>query len=348
MTDRTRTHIGKLDGLRGLAAGTVLVSHISNEFDLFDRLLGGGAGSIGVALFFVLSGYLMGHLYADTKLNLRSCYIYSVKRFARVYPLFFIVVGVAALAFSFRDPSPAGLWPIDFALWLRHVFLVSGISVFWTIPVECHFYAVFVLVWGYFRLNLNVNWLNTGLGLFIVLYIGFVVSSDSIFLQRADVLTGYLFFMGVFVSRISGYLSTLQKFGDTIFALAVGAYLLSFPNIYQMVFSNEQLIFRSYETGVAVSLLLISAFIPSRVSSLVLENAFARWCGQISYSMYLIHLPIVLGVSHLWNEVVGPQYIAGAVIVIFLLVFGCSWASNILLERPLQRLALKTFLPKAG
>lgn len=341
MSGTDRGHIERLDGLRGLAAVTVLVSHTSNELNLFGGMLGGGAGNMGVALFFVLSGFLMGYLYADTEITFKSCYAYGLKRFARVYPLFFVVVSVAALVYFLRGSPDDGLWPLHLDLWLRHVLLISGISVFWTIPVECHFYAVFLLLWGYFRLNIDNRWLNAGLGIFILIYIGFVMNSGSVQLQRANLLTGYLFFVGVFISRISTHLSNIRKFGSVMFAAALIFYVVCFPEIYEHIFSTEQMMFRSFETVLAVSLLLMSALIPSRAAELLLGNVFARWCGRISYSMYLLHLPIVIGISYLWRDMLGLQHVGFAVVCIFLAVFAVSWASNISLERPLQRLALR-------
>jgi len=41
----------ELDGLRGLAAIIVLVSHVSNETGLWGNLLGHGGGRIGVMIF---------------------------------------------------------------------------------------------------------------------------------------------------------------------------------------------------------------------------------------------------------------------------------------------------------
>jgi len=39
-----------------------VLSHISNRTHLLDGLFGGGAGEVGVMLFFVLSGFLIGRL----------------------------------------------------------------------------------------------------------------------------------------------------------------------------------------------------------------------------------------------------------------------------------------------
>jgi peptidoglycan/LPS O-acetylase OafA/YrhL len=47
-------HYKALDGLRGLAAYTVVISHFSNQTQIFGGLFGSGAGQVGVMLFFAL------------------------------------------------------------------------------------------------------------------------------------------------------------------------------------------------------------------------------------------------------------------------------------------------------
>ena len=71
-------NIPALDGLRGLAAVIVLVSHVSNNVGLWGGVLGHGGGQIGVMIFFVLSGYLMGFLYLDRPFNSAEVWSYAV------------------------------------------------------------------------------------------------------------------------------------------------------------------------------------------------------------------------------------------------------------------------------
>src|SRR5580704_17034654 len=94
-TPEARAHRPELDGLRGLAAYVVVVSHISNESNLWNGLLGRGGGQLGVMLFFVLSGYLMGALYLDRPFRAGEVWAYAVRRIARVVPLFYVVVTLA-------------------------------------------------------------------------------------------------------------------------------------------------------------------------------------------------------------------------------------------------------------
>src|ERR1700726_3367243 len=89
---RAPVHRPELDGLRGLAAYLVVLSHVSNKSNLWDTLFGAGGGQIGVMLFFVLSGYLMGVLYLDRPFTFAEVRAYVVRRIGRVLPLFYLVV----------------------------------------------------------------------------------------------------------------------------------------------------------------------------------------------------------------------------------------------------------------
>jgi len=82
----------ELDGLRGVAALIVLLSHVSNKTGLWGGIFGRGGGQIGVMLFFVLSGYLMGMLYLDRPFRRIEVQRYVVHRGARIVPLYYLIV----------------------------------------------------------------------------------------------------------------------------------------------------------------------------------------------------------------------------------------------------------------
>jgi len=137
----------QLDGLRGAAALIVLVSHSSGA-GLLPDVLGGGFGKMGVAIFYMLSGFLMGYLYLSRQPTGVALWNYAVRRAARVLPLFFCVV---LLAGTLTAIFPIQLYGIrhlgDF---LRNLFIIRGTGVLWSIPVEIHFYIVFAMIWAIF------------------------------------------------------------------------------------------------------------------------------------------------------------------------------------------------------
>ena len=81
--------IKPLHGIRGGAAATVVIGHNG---------IVKGSPSLGVVLFFVLSGFLIGKLYLERPFKAAEVWTYLVARFARIYPLFAFVVIVVGLA----------------------------------------------------------------------------------------------------------------------------------------------------------------------------------------------------------------------------------------------------------
>ena len=132
-----------LTGIRGLAAVTVVVSHSAAAGFAPNDALGGGLGQYGVAIFFVLSGYLMGMLYArhEPAAHWRG---YAIARGARVLPLFYAVLLVSAAATAIAGIFPINVPTDEFAM---NLFLIYGSSILWTIPVEVQFYCIFVGLW---------------------------------------------------------------------------------------------------------------------------------------------------------------------------------------------------------
>jgi peptidoglycan/LPS O-acetylase OafA/YrhL len=148
MGDR-RPHLPALDGLRGMAAYMVVVSHVSNVTGLWGNLLGNGGGQVGVMIFFVLSGYLIGALYLDQPFTLANVWDYAARRAGRVLPAFYAVLTLVLVLHGLSAATGWNLhvYPITWEQSVSHYALLWGVGVFWTIPVEMHFYVVFVAAW---------------------------------------------------------------------------------------------------------------------------------------------------------------------------------------------------------
>jgi peptidoglycan/LPS O-acetylase OafA/YrhL len=133
-------HIQYLDGWRGIAIFLVLLSH-------FFHLNFMDAGRLGVDIFFVLSGTLMGNILFIKKVNLKTFYI---RRFSRVIPVFVVFVCVLfSLYWLLGDKTPVEhIFPT--LLFLRTYF-PSEISIYqssipighlWSLNVEEHAYVI--------------------------------------------------------------------------------------------------------------------------------------------------------------------------------------------------------------
>src|SRR5688572_11832301 len=97
-TQREQGHVAALDGLRGIAILLVLLNHFTAAARLehLPAPLASvvHAGWIGVDLFFVLSGYLITGILADTVDDARYFVNFYVRRALRIFPLYYGVLVV--------------------------------------------------------------------------------------------------------------------------------------------------------------------------------------------------------------------------------------------------------------
>ncbi|RZI80656.1 MAG: acyltransferase, partial [Microbacterium sp.] len=161
-----RTYPG-LDTVRALAALAVLATHTSFWAGFYPQGLLGAMTArldIGVAVFFVLSGFLLGQPFlaatADGTTPPRAGR-YLWKRFLRIVPLYVVTVVVALLALPENDAAGPSTWIRQ--LTLTQVYppadLVAGLTHMWSLCVEVAFYlALPLLLWPLHRWSARRGW----------------------------------------------------------------------------------------------------------------------------------------------------------------------------------------------
>jgi peptidoglycan/LPS O-acetylase OafA/YrhL len=141
-----------LTGLRGVAACAVLIAHaIDISFQYSGVAIFHPAAArlayFGMALFFVLSGFVIHYNYASSFANAplsRAAYRFFVARFARLYPLYLISL---AVSLSYIPPRTFGIGVILAYLTLTQSWLNEQMATFppdWSISAEWFFYFAFV------------------------------------------------------------------------------------------------------------------------------------------------------------------------------------------------------------
>ena len=90
-----------IQALRGIAALWVVLYHGSRFISPYGTGLGdllfGPAGSMGVVLFFILSGFIMVHTTRNLQGGLWDALDFLIKRFARIWPVYAVVTLCYAL-----------------------------------------------------------------------------------------------------------------------------------------------------------------------------------------------------------------------------------------------------------
>jgi peptidoglycan/LPS O-acetylase OafA/YrhL len=134
---RTGEHgqIPALTGVRALAAWLVFFHHHPTRVLEPNGLLLWWELHVGVTLFFVLSGFVITWRY-DRRGPRRESFVrgYFVNRFARIYPLYFVLIVAVMLAYRVRSPT-AWLWNLTIFTKFE-----AGIPQAWSLRVEECFY----------------------------------------------------------------------------------------------------------------------------------------------------------------------------------------------------------------
>jgi peptidoglycan/LPS O-acetylase OafA/YrhL len=151
-----------LDGLRALAVGLVVFHHFAGYFvdSRWDRFaLLRDPGSMGVRLFFVLSGYLITGILADARARAEaqghSCWrvwwAFGVRRALRIFPLAYLalavawVIGVPEMR-EFPWVFLAYLTNLKAAIDGSTVVAMPILGHFWSLAVEEHFYLFWPVI----------------------------------------------------------------------------------------------------------------------------------------------------------------------------------------------------------
>ena len=348
-TAPTGKHFATLDGLRGIAVLTVVLSHLS-LLDLNPFLINfAGIGKCGVYLFFVLSAFLLTYQFFER--GLQSAFTapalanYFWRRALRVLPLFYLVVLVSGFTTEFFSKHLMGHglpYTIPLPEVIPHLLLQAGVGVLWSVPVECKFYfllplfaAVFLVTGRKFVL------VDAGLTGIVVGFLLYWFPTSAMRLGTVDL----RYFLPVFViGSLCASVAFKVPFdrhprtASTIAWTIAAVLILTVPSIYSAVvrpvplgYFQKSLLFYA----ILWSIFLYMALHAGGWLRSLLTSRFLVFMGRISFSVYLLHFPI-LRICH--KLAPGSRWV-GALAFVF--IIGLATVSYRLIERPLSRIRLQ-------
>lgn len=142
-----RQRFRELDGLRGIAAVAVVLSHLTGGYD--SKYPGDGGtvpnmwwGAFGVQLFFFISGFVI--LMSARRARVPGDFVIS--RISRLYPVYWIAVTVSIIvSIVFRVPHTDVGWIdrlMNYTMVQRLLLFENVDEVYWTLAIEMQFYMV--------------------------------------------------------------------------------------------------------------------------------------------------------------------------------------------------------------
>ncbi len=340
-------HFPALDGLRGIAILLVLLSHTSARGLLFHEHLDfQRMGKSGVFMFFVLSAYLLDRqiamaLMAD-KASKRYWMNYFLRRFLRIYPLFFIALLVFFTTNYMGIPTPIKTIK-DVGM---HLLLLEGKSVFWSIIVEFKYYFLSPLL--LLICHKYLKWAPKKLLLyFLVLLLGSIAYGQVAGVHLHAIFRSVpIFWVGTVISiyELLG-LKFLEKKGFAILLeilgwLSIALIFLAAPYYFQLIWGfeyNFEGAIWYFPFALLMGFFLLAAKHGQGWLRQLLEFRPLRFLGTISFSLYLFHVPVMIALRRLPLSIPYEDRI----FIFFALVIVVSTLSYLLIERPLSKVRIQ-------
>lgn len=323
--------IRKLNSLRALAALIVFITHFSDITNWLNGTLGGGSGAYGVMLFFMLSGFLMSFLYLAKDFNKSSIKHYFLARAARVLPLYFTVVFGS---YFLTQADSSMLYNIsDVNSLMSHLFFLKGESVLWSIPPEIHFYLLFIVFWSFAKTRKGYIHLFC----FTIMILLFLTNFPRIYGEIAGVQYNIFsslrtlpyFFVGVIFGLHYKNAKMPPYLKSHWFVLVLCLIPLLYPELSPITSDAKKRMWLSYEVLIVMASVFFCVVYLVPDNNVLLTNKLGDFIGKISYSLYLLHMPIIKQVNQL-NILVEAKLLLALTLSVFI-----AYLSYRFFERPI-------------
>lgn len=281
-----------INGTRGLAVLSVLFFHL--EFFFFN------GGFVGVDIFFVISGYLISKKIIPEIQNSNFFFKeYFIRRLKRILPSYFLVIifSFLLIIILFIDTHyEYSLKEILYSLFFLQNFYYWDLSGYfglenlykpllntWSLGIEMQFYFFFPLIFILLKRKiiiliiisflLSVFYVDRNFSYFVLptrffeFGIGILL---CLFNQKKNKYSNYFFFEVFFLCGISLIIFSIYYLNAD----------KPFPGFYALI------------PCVGTAMIIYSS--KNSKCNFLLDNKFFNFFGNISYSLYLIHWPLII------------------------------------------------------
>ncbi|MEK7570773.1 MAG: acyltransferase [Patescibacteria group bacterium] len=351
-----------LDLLRATAIIFVLINHVFNYFIAFPKstLIGDILGILGVELFFVLSGFLIGGIVLrefGEGIHAHTVKRFYIRRWFRTLPLYYVllITFVGSAAFATQQFDPHLLHFVFLQNFSHEALNFFGVS--WSLAIEEWFYFLLpILLFFAYKIKLFKGKILYFLLLFIIFVLlarfayvfffqpGFDDMRKHIFFRFDSLIIGVLM-AGVKLQRSTWY-SLFQKPWFIILPLAIIAGLAyQFWKYFPFGVLETSLFARvaafpllSISIALLIPFLEKNTFVNHFLGKIKAISVPITWISVLSYSLYLIHLPMFDLVKGNLLDKMPLEYMAPIALIA---AFLASYVLYRCVEKPFMRLREK-------
>ena len=302
-----KVHFPNLNGIRCIAAFMVLFPHIeqikkglglSRTVNFYPWAF----GTLGVVLFFVLSGFLITYLLLceQEEQGYISIIKFYTRRILRIWPLYYLIVLLALfilphVSFLNDKTLPTQSLLLDNVI-LYLCFLpklsqdIPFISHTWSIRIELLFYLSSPIFINYLLVKKKA-----------LITIGIFTSITLIFLTQPSTLSVLYSFIQlykidcIFIGALFGFL--LFKKNDLLVILySKKIQIITYTTILVILTSNIKIPLLHFEVFAILFGIVILNLASNNNSILKLDNSIINHIGKISYGIYMFH-PFIIYIT---------------------------------------------------
>ncbi len=279
----------------------------------------GRFGFLGVDVFFVLSGFVIPYAMYRGNYHLKDFGRFLTKRVVRIEPPYLVSIALVLLLnwVSTLSPYYRGTgFSVNFQALLLHLGYLNAFfnfswvnDVYWTLAIEFQYYILIALL---FPLLIHPEKKFSYGVLLIFALSGFILSDHNFIFNY-----GLLFCVGILLFQFHiGYL-TKKHFG-TFLLLALILIFVKFDKRY-----------------------LVAALLPYFfITYFEFHDRVSKFLGNISYSLYLVHIPIGGRIINLCESFVQSEWIRSAFVFIALTASViAAWLFYKFVEKPFMEIS---------
>jgi peptidoglycan/LPS O-acetylase OafA/YrhL len=342
-----------LTGVRALAAFMVLSLHAGQNFPnwLFNGALS-SRGYLGVDLFFILSGFIIAHVYMYELVPLRgrSLRVFLWHRFIRLFPahaavlivLVGLIVTVRSAGIELNEPQNWNYHDLPWHFLMMHAWGTTDVSGWntpsWSISAEWFAYLLFPTIAAVTLVLPRRMALLLAVAPILATAVVFHlnewgigsawIGTPALLRVSSEFTCGVLLYRAVRIdtANLPSWLSDTLTFA-ALAALGTAAFLNA--NDFVLISLLAALIAGVSGQGIAVRA--------------VFGCRLVVWLGEISYSIYLVHFPVLLVLRHGMDRIARLRLAESEMTRLLLfaisiaVVIGAASLSYYLVEHPARR-----------
>ncbi|UOH75084.1 acyltransferase [Acinetobacter schindleri] len=320
-------HITSLQSFRGIAALIVLIHHCMFYFNYDSQIKSWTEfffnAHAAVVAFYVLSGYVLTLSLMKKEISFPSITEFYIRRGFRIYPAFWVAAMISLLyLIIFRDTSKSVLvsewWSVNhndnYISWSKVFINFIGFGTELPLPT----WSISLEIIASILLPFLIIFLKKSEKLFIILtfFLGYIS------LNSGGILNIYMFYfaLGSSITLWGKYLNSMNKKILLVIGLISICFIFFGRQIGGWNYTNYyHSPYAALIEGLSSSILIsIIATHPNIFN--ILKNKILVYLGDISYSIYLLHLPIMAFIAILLEKMALLQYITNNGLILSLLL----------------------------